>query len=905
MRTSYLMSCAVIALMGTSAARAADTAPAPDAGAAATSTADEAPVTGIQDIVVTAQRRSESIQKVPLTIQAFSGEMLSQLNVTSFDDLVKYTPNVTFGNNGPGQGNVFMRGLSAGFAGGQSSATIGNFPNVALYLDDQSLQFPSRNLDILAVDMERVEILEGPQGTLFGGGAEAGAVRYITNKPNLEKFEVHAEGMIGGTSGGAMNNSENLTINVPIVRDKFAIRATIYNERRGGYIDNVYSTFTRSNADTGNYYLNIKPNAAGICPNGQPQQPTGGGFCTVPGAPQINNGTTAGKNFNPDTYTGGRIEAQWDIDENWNVLITESIQNLDAQGLSQEYPIGSEFQPLKPLQITSFSPSYDKDRFNSTAWTLHGKVGPLSLVYTGSYLNRHINNQVDYTNYSRTAYGIYYTCTGGATGWGTAAPKCFSPQTYWHDKVRNTHLTNEFRVSTPTDKRIRAIAGVFQETFKIQDNMNFEYKTIPDCDAANLAIALSGGQVCAANIKPITGADVNDPSVRDNNDGFGEDVKRGYNQYAFFGSVDVDIIPDKLTLTGGTRYFHYKEYEVGSQYGERTPSCLNVPNGMCGPNSGTFDIGLHNDHVTYHGFKSRASLNWKVNTNTLAYFTFSQGFRPGGFNRSQRAVAVGPQTAAAGGVAQYMTPNGYAPDSLNNYEVGVKTSLFDRRLQINLSAYDMDWKNVQFAFYAPAQLGNTTFLTNGPNYNIKGVELQLVGRAAPGLTVQGTATYNHNKQTSSPCLVSNIAGSPTFGSCITEIKGVAFPNPFGVIGSTAAFSPKFQASGRVRYDRVIGDYKAFAQVGANYTGKQFNKPANYTSGDDVLIPTTTFLRYEQPAYTTVDVSAGVSRGQWSAQVFSNNLNNSHASTFTSTSQFIKSEVPLRPRTFGLKIGYDF
>jgi outer membrane receptor protein involved in Fe transport len=903
MKTHYLLSCAAAALLGTGA-HAAQADPAPAGTQFAMADQPSVPAVGVADILVTAQRRSESVQKVPLTIQAFSGQTLGQLNVRSFDDLVKYTPNVTFANNGPGQGNVYMRGLSAGFAGGQSSATIGNFPNVALYLDDQSMQFPARNIDVYAADIERVEILEGPQGTLFGGGAEAGAVRYITNKPKLDRFEGHAEGMIGGTSGGAMNNSEVITLNAPIVPGKFAVRATVYNERRGGYIDNVYSTFTRSNADTGNYYLNIKPNAAGVCPNGHPTQPSGGGFCTLPGQ-QINNGATARNNFNPVAYTGGRIEALWDVNDDWNILVTESVQHLDADGLSQEYPIGSDFQQLKPLQVTSFTPNYDHDKFASTAWTVHGQVGPLSLIYTGSYLNRHVDNQIDYTNYSRTAYGIYYTCTGGATGWGpkNSSPTCFSPATYWHDKVKNTHLTNEFRVSTPGDKRIRAIAGAFQETFRIYDVMNFEYKNIPSCTPDNLAVALAGGQVCAANVRTFPGANVNEPGVRDDNTGFGEDVKRGYSQYAFFGSVDFDIIPDVLTITGGTRYYHYNEYEYGAQYGTNS-SCLNVPNGQC--TGGMIQIGgPTGDHVTYHGFKNRASLNWHVNKNTLAYFTFSQGFRPGGFNRSQRAVAIGPDTAANGGVAQYQTPNGYAPDSLNNYEIGLKTSLFDHRLQLNLSAYDMDWSNVQFAFYAPAQLGNTTFLTNGPDYNIKGIELQAIAQPVHGLTLQATATYNKTKQTSSPCLISNIATSPTFGSCITEIKGATLPNVFGALNATSAFSPKVQASGRIRYEWVMDAYKSFVQVGANYTGKMYNKPANYSSGDGVLVPTTTFLRYTQPAYATVDASLGVSRDQWNAQLFVNNLNNSHASTFTSTSQFIRSEVPLRPRTFGLRIGYDF
>lgn len=905
MKRGFLLSCAFGALLTAQAAAAqtGDTAqPAQNADVAPAGGAPAGPSDGIAEVVVTAQRRNESVQKVPLTIQAFTGQTLSQLNVKNFDDLVKYTPNVTFANNGPGQGNVYMRGLSAGFAGGQSSATIGNFPNVALYLDDQSLQFPSRNLDIYAADMERVEVLEGPQGTLFGGGAEAGAIRYITNKPKLDRFEGHAEGMIGGTSGGSLNNNEIVTLNVPVVRDKFAIRVTIYNEKRGGYIDNVYSTFTRSNADTGNYYLNIKPNAAGICPNGQPTQPTGGGFCTLPGQ-QINNGTTARKDFNPATYVGGRVEGLWEIAPDWSVLVSESVQHLDTEGMFQTYPTGSDFQKLKPLQVTSFTPNFDHDHFESTAWTLHGKVGPLNLVYTGSYLDRHIDNQVDYTNYSRTAYGIYYTCTGGATGWGKGAPTCFSPATYWRDRVKNTHLTNEFRVSTPAEWRLRATAGVFQENFRIYDVMNFEYKNIPSCNPSNLAVALSGGQVCVANVRTFPGANVNEPGVRDDNTGFGEDVKRGYNQYAFFGSVDFDIIPNVLTVTGGTRYYHYSEFEYGAQYGTNN-SCLNVPNGQC--TGGMIQIGgPDGDHVTYHGFRSRASLNWKPTATTLAYFTFSQGFRPGGFSRSQRNVAVGPGTAADGGTPQYRTPNGYAPDSLNNYEIGVKTSLFDRRLQLNISAYDMDWTHVQFAFYAPQQLGNTTFLTNGPDYNIKGVELQAIAIPMRGLTLQGTGTYNHTKQTSSPCLVSNIASSPTFGNCITQIKGMTIPNLFGALGATAAFSPKVQASGRLRYDWIMGEYKPFAMVGANYTGKEYNKPANYTSGEGVLIPTTTFLRYEQPAYYTVDASLGVSRGPWTAQVFANNLNNSHASTFTSTSQFILSETPLRPRTYGVRLGVDF
>ena len=144
---------------------------------------------GIQEITVTAQRRTENIQDVPIAIQALTAVTLTQLNASSFDDFVKYLPNVTAASNGPAQGNIYLRGLSIGGGGNQGTGGIGPFPNVAVYIDEQSGQVPGRNLDVYAADLERIEVLEGPQGTLFGAGAEAGVLRYITNKPKLDVTE--------------------------------------------------------------------------------------------------------------------------------------------------------------------------------------------------------------------------------------------------------------------------------------------------------------------------------------------------------------------------------------------------------------------------------------------------------------------------------------------------------------------------------------------------------------------------------------------------------------------------------------------------------------------------------------------------------------------------------------------
>ena len=900
MRAKYRISCCVAAILS-------------GLGGAASAAATDADTTGasnasVEEVVVTAQRRSENVEKVPMTVQAFSGQTLSTLNVTTLNDLLKYTPNVTFGANGPGQGSVYMRGLSAGGAGNQSSATVGNFPNVAIYLDDQSMQFPGRNVDIYMADMERVEVLEGPQGTLFGGGAEAGALRYITNKPKLGAFEGNVEASYGFTAHGADNDSQTLVLNVPVIQDKFAIRAVLYNDKEGGYIDNVPSTFTRSNLDN-NVYFGISP-TGGVCPNGLPPGHTG--FCTQPGLLQYNNNAIAAKDQNPVTHQGFRVSGLYDVNDDWNVLVSESLTYLDAEGLSMEFPVGSDFQTLQPLQVTSFVPTYDKDKTWNTAWTVNGKVGPIKVIYTGAYTSRHIEQQNDYTNYSRTLYGQYYECTGGGHGLLGGGPlTCYSPVTSWHDQVDNTHLSNEIRFSTPDDWRIRAIAGGYIEQFRIHDLMDFNYKTIPSCDnPATLAAALGGGAPCLGNDQTFPGS-TGGGDIRGDNTGFGEDVHRGYDQTALFGSVDFYIIPNVLTVTAGTRYYHYNEFEVGSVY-STNGHCLNIastnPASTCGFNT---NIDAENLKVTYSGFKSRFGINWKPTDTTMFYGLYSQGFRPGGFSRSARNKAND-----ADGNPQFQTPLGYSPDTLTNYEVGMKTQLFDRRLQLNVSAYWMDWNNVQIALYQPCCLGNTTFLVNGPNYTIKGLEAQFVARLTEGLTAQGSISYNDNTQSNSPCLKANIAAPAgdtdpdraAVGSCITEIKGIPFVNPFGVQGGVSAFSPKVQANFRVRYDWDVAAYKMFASAGVSYTGSMWNQPANYTSGatpSEIPVPDTTYLRYFMPAYTTADASFGVGKDNWTAQVYGTNLFDSDASTFTTSAQFIKAEVPLRPRVVGVKLTASF
>src|SRR6202171_1568763 len=226
------LSYAIAVILGGSSAGIAYAAPAAD-----TDTSDS-----IQEITVTAQRRSENMQDVPIQIQALTGQTLTQLNVTTFDDFVKYLPNVSSASNGPGQGVIFMRGLATSTLATQGSSGIGSFPNVAVYLDDQSGQLPGRNLDVYAADMERIEVLEGPQGTLFGAGAQAGVLRYITNKPKLDVTEGAVNAGYAVTAHGDPSSNVDAMINLPLIPDTLAARAVIYSDSRGGYINNVPGT---------------------------------------------------------------------------------------------------------------------------------------------------------------------------------------------------------------------------------------------------------------------------------------------------------------------------------------------------------------------------------------------------------------------------------------------------------------------------------------------------------------------------------------------------------------------------------------------------------------------------------------------------------------------------------------
>jgi len=889
--TNHKIARAVAAILGTQAglAAAADQSAGGETGAT------------IQEVVVTAQRRAENVQNVPIAIQAFSGETLQQLNVSTFEDLIKHLPNVSGGSQGPGQVQIFMRGLSAGSVPTQSGGSINGFPNVAIYLDEQSGQLPGRNLDVYAADLERIEVLAGPQGTLFGAGAQAGVIRYITNKPKLNTTEASFIAGYGTTAGGDPNTNLTAVLNLPLITDTLAVRAVIYSDQRGGYINNVPGTFTRKASDGGIGFANYPTGCGASSPVGPCQVP--------PNSPVANNYNLVKNAINPVTYQGLRVSALWQINDDWNALITQSYQNMDAQGVFYQMPTSSDGEPLPPQSVNLFNPSYNKDKFENTAWTFNGRIGSLKAVYTGSYLVRNVETVQDYTNYARGIYADYYQCHGPNPAEGLVST-CYSPSTTWNEILRNTHQTHEIRLTTPDDWRLRFIAGAFWEDLRIYDQLNWNYKTLPPCVATQTG-APSTSVGCLTNIGPTllpSPSSLNNPDlIRGDNVGFFNDVKRGYTQRALFASVDFDIVPRTLTITAGTRYYHFDNEEKGAVVGSffcyeaGPPPCTNYAT----------NIDAENLKTTYSGFKSRANLTWHFMPDALVYYTWSQGFRPGAFNRSS-----GKYIPDAQGIPQYISPLAYESDHLTNNEVGWKTEWFDRRLQWNGAIYQEDWKNAQVTFFQPGLLGNVGFNANGPDYRIRGLETSFIAVITRGLTAEGGAAWNSSEQTNSPYLIANNpdllnnpASAGQYGQPIltgVNHAGVygPIPNPYGPTGTPAAFAPPFQFNALLRYQWVMSSYEWFAQAGVTHTAHSFTQSGSQPPPSGATF-TTNYLRFENPAYTTYDASIGVGKDAWTAKVYAQNLTNVLASTFTSNSQFALQQTILRPRVLGVQIGYKF
>lgn len=877
----------------------------------------------VGDIVVTATRRDESANRIPVAIQALGGEQLAKLNITNFEELVEYLPNVRTASRGPAISSIYIRGLSSDTAGAQILGVSGVQPNVALYLNDAPASTPGRNLDIYSTDLERIEVLAGPQGTLFGSNAMGGAIRYITNKPNLKEFQAGFTLGAATTKGGAASFSAEGFVNIPIVEDQLALRLVGYSSHQGGYIDNV----------AGTYQMPWNPGGPGRLPTGNPllveqaiqscagvvncvatATGTTGGF-RVPIRQSISNTAFIEDNYNDANYNGGRASLTYAMNEDWSLEAMGMYQELQTDGVFDYTPAVGD------LKVQQFSPNTLRDTILLTSLTLKGRLGMLDMILTSSYQDHQAVQQADYAKYA--SFGIfmpYYNCDRGVyyAGYANSAASgqtCYSPQNNYKVNNRNKRWTQEFRVTTPAENRLRGTLGAFYDVNRIEDVTQWNYVQ----RAAGFNYDLPPHpSVNVLGVGPLPGA------------GFVNTILRRDRQFAIYGEASFDIIPDKLTLTGGARYYDSSaSMEGGSStsfVGSIRDLCSSVntaPSGLTTCNytprpvaptslgaSAVLSTNLAGiSPAKYSGVIFKGNLTYKITPDSLIYFTYSEGFRPGGFNRKGCNTAVAAQPALTAACA---ANRAYAPDNVTNYEVGAKLSLLDRKLQVNLAGYIIDWTDIQMAaFYQ--NLSNQTFVNNLANAKIKGFEGDITARPTRELTIGAGFSYNDTELTS--CTSTAIAQ-------VLCSRGVVVP-----AGSPLALSPKFQGNLRLRYEWETGSgLKPFIQVGFHYVGKTVTSAISNTSIlysncrspypcsnqpstingvtvrlDDVIHPQPS--SFAQPSYSTWDASVGMSKDNWSLNIYVDNLGDDRPQLFTSANDGDVRVTTSRPRTIGMRVSY--
>ncbi len=370
--------------------------------------------TELGEVIVTAEKRSENVQSVPMSIQVLDNRSLAKLNVNGFQDFVKFLPEVTFQSQYPDQATLYIRGVSDGGNANHS----GPQPSVGSYLDEQPITTIGGTLDVHVYDIARVEVLEGPQGTLYGASSESGTLRFITNQPSAAGFAAGYDLEGNWVDHGDEGYVAEGFVNIPLASN-LAVRLVGFVERDAGYIDNVLGTRL---------------------------------FTTVDNT--INNAAFVKNDFNPVQSYGGRAALRWDVNENWTVTPSVVAQHLSAPGIFGFEPSAGD------LKVNRFQPDTDDDRWVQAALTVQGKIGKYDLTYSGGYFYRWLDTLADYTDYS-VAYDAAF---GSGASWvDVNGNPLQSPQQEIVGQDRFYKESNELRIASPSTDRLRFIAGLFQE----------------------------------------------------------------------------------------------------------------------------------------------------------------------------------------------------------------------------------------------------------------------------------------------------------------------------------------------------------------------------------------------------------------------------------------------------------
>ena len=792
----------------------------------------------IEEIVVTATKRAEPAQDVPIALQAVTGDTLRDLRVDTFDKYVNYLPNVVHTGNGPGKKEIYIRGSATEQASVTVAPAQGSAPGVALYVDEQPVSFGGRNLDVYAVDMERIEVLSGPQGTLFGASSQSGNMRLITNKPTTEGFESGFNGKFGSTAEGADSAAVDAYANLPL-SDRMALRVAVYSDVQGGWIDNVPATFTPSGAV-------VDRNSRGFGP-------------PLTGADSVasaTNYTLAQDDWNEASYRGGRLGAIFDISDDWDLLIQHTAQTLEVEGT---FLVNPELDGDD--DAAAFSPDYNRDEFGLTTWTLNGRLSNLDLIYTGGYLSRQVNSIIDYTHYNNGGgYITYYLCSGNVYD-STDVNNCFDPTKQYLENTRNLRTTHEFRLTTDQTRRVRLLAGAYFNDVETNHLGDFQYASTNSAFAEHISSYYNNNSGVGFRLGNATlpTPGVNAVGPRSPATVFFNDFTRTEEEVSIFGELAFDL-SDSVSLALSARAYDLtsqlqgaSNFSFGCRYGiggnaqetsdgrcngtnfsndvserlrvlgeyaatnddnvildarsplgsrdmfrggnnpdnlpamqQLIPACVNFSVRGTGCHNAETLIGIQDGHIDLTGLQPdgslveddvilKASLEWRTAPDVMVFANFSQGYRPATQNRN-----AGQLAANQSGVYQnYSVPAAARTDELTSYEIGLKSYLADRSVRLNATLYRTEIEELQVSRFDPSNVAFLFFIENVGDAETSGLDMDFQWAASDGLTISGAASFLNTELT----------------RLNPQLDGIAVP-----VGSELPFASPFAGNLQVRYE---------------------------------------------------------------------------------------------------------
>ena len=774
----------------------------------------------LEEITVTAQKREQSLQDVAVSIVALDAQTLADIGITNFDDYVRQVPALTAGGRGPGNTTYFIRGMATRSVTLSAVEASGNSPNVALYLDEQPIQTLGRNLDVYVADMERIEVLAGPQGTLFGASSQAGTVRMITKKPVYNEFQAGGKFSISDTKSGEMSTAVEGYINIPLIDDKLAWRTVAYSANQGGFVDNVQTTYDPLQFNAG----------------------------TPAGIPRTldNNTELAGEDTNDADYQGVRSALKFQANDEWDFLLQVMQQELNTTGSFAVDPL------IGDLAHAKFFPDYNDDEFSQFAWTVNGQFGGLDVIYTGAYLDREVDQSTaDASAVEDGNFVVSYLCD--------PAVQCYDPSYGVQFRVEAERSTHELRVATSPENKWRFIGGVFFD----------------DADLGGTADFTAPGQIeRGVTAQQILMPDATrfDDSIRPPGVNFVNDITRYEKQEAIFGELSYSFT-DALTATIGARYFEQEVFLGGSSdfFFEAIPNAFNgftSTNGACTPFAcgdtgrnidatlGDLAPGKEDDTII------KFNLSWAPNDDSLLYATYSEGYRPGGFNR-QGGASMDPNIDI---------PFGYVSDTVENLEFGWKVSLLDNRLRWNGTFYDVEWSDVQMQVI-DNDLSNLLFFTNIGSADVMGIDSDIAFSATDNLTLFLSFAWNDSEVTS--------VGNEVF----TADNVVP-------VGSPLAFAPEFQYNLRGRYTWEAGEWGGHAQLQFIHADESQNS---------VFLDNVRTI----PSYDMWYGTIGFNKDNYGVELFVDNMTDERVIRFFRTNGVSDDGFVTRPRSIGLRFTYDY